>query len=283
MQFPLPNHSAQSVEYVDGWFKTNLPSKVLEYSEIFIGWSDDLTKIHDSLGDHPIDLFSHNLAIESLKSSLNKNDPKILEIGCSSGKMLEKLIHHFPEAKLVGADVVKQPLFELAEKVDIPLLSFDLLKNPLPSNIFDVVVILNVLEHIEDDLKALQNINNLLTDNGILIFEVPAFQFLYDGYDRDLCHFRRYSRNQLAFQIRSAGFQIEILNFMRFSIFLPFAIVKLKNKLFASNAILESNVKSSNNKFVSTLLAFEEDNLRQLDVPFGIRLYGVAKKIKELS
>jgi len=70
---------------------------------------------------------------------------------------------------------------------------------------------------------------------------------------------------------------------MGFSIFLPFAIVKLKNKLFASNAILESNVKSSNNKFVSTLLAFEEDNLRQLDVPFGIRLYGVAKKIKELS
>ena len=66
MQFPSPNQSDLSVEYFDGWFTTNPACKVLEYSENFVGWSDDLTKIHDSLGDHPIDLFSRNLAIKKI-------------------------------------------------------------------------------------------------------------------------------------------------------------------------------------------------------------------------
>ncbi len=148
MQFPLPNQSAQSVEYVDGWFKTSPPCKVLEYSENFLGWSDDLTKIHDSLGDHPIDVYSRKLCIRSLKKYKNGSNFLILEIGCSSGKLIELIKSELNFLKIVGSDVVREPLHELADKInDVPLLKFDILQNPLPDESFDVIIALNVLEH----------------------------------------------------------------------------------------------------------------------------------------
>ena len=85
--FPDPTDVNNFIKYELGYFNTEPKSKVLEYSENFQGWSDDLTKIHDSFGDHPIDLYSRWLAIQNIKKFFSSGF-SLLEIGCSSGNYL---------------------------------------------------------------------------------------------------------------------------------------------------------------------------------------------------
>lgn len=74
---------------------------------------------------------------------------------------------------------------------------------------FDTVVCLNVLEHIENDAAALQRLYELLTPGGKLVIFVPADQKLFGTMDRQVGHFRRYSREQLVRAIEAAGFTTE--------------------------------------------------------------------------
>ena len=77
----------------------------------------------------------------------------ILEVGCSSGYLLSEMKRTFPEAFVMGADVVRQPLFRLARRLPgVPLFRFDMLRCPCPDACVDAVVMLNVLEHIEGRL-----------------------------------------------------------------------------------------------------------------------------------
>ena len=143
-----------------------------------------------------------------VKKYIPSDNAVIMEIGCSSGFLIQDLVKFFPQAVIIGADVVKAPLYQLARKFPgIPLLRFDLLRCPLPDQSVDVLIMLNVLEHIEDDLGALQKAFNLLNPGGILIIEVPASPGLYSDYDRELRHFRRYRAARVIQQIDYCRFQ----------------------------------------------------------------------------
>ena len=82
---------------------------ILEYSENFSGWSDDLTSMHeDLLGDsHPIDRASRADALLQIQKNLHDSQNVILEIGCSSGYLLRKIKENFPDAELSDVEEVK--------------------------------------------------------------------------------------------------------------------------------------------------------------------------------
>lgn len=64
-------------------------------------------------------------------------------------------------------------------------------------NSFDCLIALNVVEHIEDDIKAIGNCYKLLRKGGRLIILVPAYQALYNTFDKNLGHYRRYTKKSL--------------------------------------------------------------------------------------
>ena len=72
----------------------------------------------------------------------------------------------------------------------------------------DYAYSLNVLEHIEDDHKAVLDLYRCLTPGGCLLLYVPAFQILYSQMDRHVGHFRRYRREPLRQLLQSAGFEV---------------------------------------------------------------------------
>jgi len=74
---------------------------------------------------------------------------------------------------------------------------------------FDTVVCLNVVEHVKDDLLALQNIRSALEPGGRAIILVPQDQSVYGTLDEVLGHFRRYSAAQLRKRMEDAGFEVE--------------------------------------------------------------------------
>lgn len=74
---------------------------------------------------------------------------------------------------------------------------------------FDGVFALNVVEHIKDDDLAIANCYKLLRKGGRLVILVPAFQFLYNGFDRSLEHYRRYTTTSLKGIFTKNQFQIK--------------------------------------------------------------------------
>ena len=258
---------------------------ILEYSENLSGWSEDLTTLHEDASgkDHPIDLASRKRAVNFVKKYSTKYYQSILEIGCSSGYLLEDLKLEFENIQIIGADVVRGPLLEIKKKIpDIPLFLFDILKCPIPDNSIDVIIMLNVLEHIEDDKLAMKKAFNMLKPNGILIIEVPASPYLYDNYDKELMHFRRYSSSELKAKIKNSGFMINHITHLGFLIFPLFALVKIYNKLFKSKkkTVVQNNVENTSGSFVLRVIFYIENLLFDPLKICGIRLNLVARKPK---
>ena len=263
----------------------NQSTPVLEYSENFEGWSDNLSLLHEeAVGDsHPIDIASRKDALRQVKKCLPSGKGVIMDIGCSSGYFIRDLVVSFPEAVIIGADVVKEPLYRLARNFPgVPLLRFDLLCCPLPDQSVDVLIMLNVLEHIKDDLGALQKAFNLLKPGGSLIIEVPACQALYGPYDEQLHHFRRYPAAGLHRKLISAGFKVQRESHLGFILFPFFAAVKLVDKWTSRKTnkpvVRDQAGKTSNNALVKWALEFESKHLADYQLPYGIRILAVAVK-----
>ena len=283
-ELPKPSGVNSNPIWVDGGFVCEGKSyKVLEYSENFLGWSDDLTAIHESAAGnaHPIDLASRRDALMQISKSSIAPGKVVMEIGCSSGFFIRELISKFQDAIVIGADVVRAPLYKLADALpNVPLIRFDLLQNPLPNSCIDILVMLNVLEHIDDDIKALINAYSLLKPGGILIIEVPAGKFLYDSYDAQLHHYRRYSAFELKSKLESAGFIVTRKSHLGFFLFPMFAVVKLINKLRGKtkNIVQHQASRTSSSRLVSFFMQLESRVSELVSLPFGIRVLMTAKR-----
>lgn len=256
-------------------------TNVLQYSINHLGWNDDLTFFHEeSAGEHHfIDRASRDYTIQQLKQNIKIEHPILLEIGCSSGFMLRRLKDSFPTATIIGSDVVTEPLQKLAESMPkTPLFRFDLTHCPLPDNTIDAVVILNVLEHIENDNAALKQIHRILKPGGIMVLEVPAGPHLFDVYDKILMHFRRYKLSDLAKTLGRHHFKILKKSHLGFFIYPGFQFVKKRNKKHLKNPIHEQTElvkndisKTANNSLLHLLMKTELAIGKFISYPLGIR------------
>jgi ubiquinone/menaquinone biosynthesis C-methylase UbiE len=258
----------------------NAQTKVLHYSTNNAGWNDELTDYHEDVseGNHFIEVASRNNTIQQLKSTLKQPKPIILEVGCSSGFLLQEMRRVFPQATLIGSDIVYNPLLKLAERLPIPLLRFDILQCPLPDNCLDAITILNVLEHIEDDATALKQIHRILKPGGVLIIEVPAGPRLYDVYDKSCMHFRRYTLSNLCRLLKQKGFTLHNRTHLGVFIYPGFWLTKQKNKRFLSASeatqrqLMEKNIRrTGKSKILPRIMQAELMLGRFVSYPFGIR------------
>jgi SAM-dependent methyltransferase len=132
---------------------------------------------------------------------------KIAEVGCGNGLVQRYLEDHY------GISVAGFDLNELALKQSYsrtsPLYCYDIHQRAahLKSE-FDLVLLFDVLEHIQDANGFLESIKHHMTDSGRLLINVPAHQFLYSEYDRAAGHVRRYSSSYLTKTSEASGFRV---------------------------------------------------------------------------
>lgn len=81
----------------------------------------------------------------------------------------------------------------------------------------DSCVCLNVLEHLEDDERALGAMASVLDPGGTVVLLAPAFQSLYGPIDRNLGHYRRYSRADIRRLARAAGLNVARMHYLNFA------------------------------------------------------------------
>jgi glycosyltransferase involved in cell wall biosynthesis len=145
---------------------------------------------------------------------------KVLEIGSGTGNLTRRLV---PRDAYVASDV--NPLYletlrNLTEDrpyLDVTLTDVTRAESfpELPGG-FDTVVCLNVLEHVDDDQAALENIRRVLAPDGRALVLVPQGPQLFGTLDEILGHKRRYTEATLRRVALDAGFEVErILHFNR--------------------------------------------------------------------
>jgi len=286
---PIPN-SDQKPKWTGHGFRLgdkNVP--ILSYEAAVSGWTDELTTFHEkSAGNsHFIDLASRRHAISQVAQYTSKTSPAILDIGCSSGFLLTDLRASFHQAHIMGADVVLGPLLNLAKtSPEIPLLHFDLTRCPLPDDSIDVAILLNVLEHIEDDALAIRRLYRILKPGGIGVVEVPAGPELFDIYDELLMHYRRYKLADLRRLFLDAGFSVLNQSHLGFFLYPGFFVVKQMRRKKRSD-IQEDEIaelvsqdinETGSNSLFHALMGLELTIGKAISYPFGIRCLITVRK-----
>lgn len=285
---PLPD-SADRPRWTGKGFKVGQTDQaVLRYADAQSNWNPELTELHEAEAgsNHPIDRASRALAIRTLQRFAPAGEIVILDVGCSSGFVLDELQRIDQRFIVMGSDFIVEPLLKLAQRLpEVPLLQFDLRQCPLPNECVEAVTALNVLEHIAEHEQALAEIWRILKPGGVAHIEVPAGPHLYDIYDERLLHHRRYRLADLETMCRKCGFEVLKATHLGALVYPAFAWTKRRNrralKLNAAEKkrIVAKQIRSSSeSSLLRLLLQLEEWGGRVASYPFGIRCIMVVRK-----
>jgi ubiquinone/menaquinone biosynthesis C-methylase UbiE len=252
-----------------------------------VKWSNELEELHEeSSREHFIDVWTRAAMLSRIPPPLPP--PVIADLGCSTGYLLENLRTAYPDATLIGVDLIASGLRKAHANVpDAYLVQADLCDLPFVDDSLDAVVSANVLEHVPDDCRALAEICRVLKPGAGAVLVVPSGPGLYDYYDRFLGHERRYGIGELARKAEAAG--LDVLEDIHLgSVLYPaFWLVKQRNRRrydhlrdAALEARVAADIEQTQDSRVGHLACGLERVLldRGVRLPFGIRNLIVARR-----
>ena len=165
-----------------------------------------------------------------------KKNPEILDIGCGDG-------YFFDEYKGVGIEPCT--LFKKENIINEPLENIKLDKK------FDIILALDVIEHLEDDTLIYKFLDKNLKDDGVAIITVPAHKKLFNEHDIAHNHYRRYDKVDLENLLKNYNNKIYYYNSLLYPIaYVVRKITKGKNNLKLGNKIV--------NKILTSIFSFEK-------------------------
>ncbi|MBU7581628.1 MAG: class I SAM-dependent methyltransferase [Nostoc sp. TH1S01] len=205
---------------------------------------------------------------------------KILEAGCGTGGNLSMLARYGE----VAAIELDEMACQLANERRITTVKQGSLPDQIPFNEqYDLIVILDVIEHIDDDLAALEALSARLKPNSWLLITVPAYQFLWSYHDEINYHKRRYTLKRLKRVVRQSGYTVQYGSYFNTWLFPLVAGVRLfKNFLKIEqkpDASSDLNLPAKPiNKFLTFLFASESYFMNRVNLPFGVSVVLMAQK-----
>lgn len=202
---------------------------------------------------------------------------RILDMGCGTGGNLT-MLSSFGKVEAVEME-------DWAREIASAKGCASILPGQLPDRLpfheprFDLVVLLDVLEHVSDDEAALDTLGRLLKSGGSLLITVPAFLFLWSPHDEAHHHFRRYRLRELEDKLAQAGMEVTYASYFNFLLFPLIAFVRLLGRF-------RSGSKSGNlamphpwvNRLLYAIFSSERLLLGRLRLPFGVSAMVLAKK-----
>jgi len=206
---------------------------------------------------------------------LPKNS-QILEMGCATGENLEWLKDF---GHLTGIEPDSWAVMKAKQK-KIGHIYMGSLPNNMPniSETFDLVTLLDVLEHIDNDMLALKVLKKWLKPNGYMLITVPAYSFLWSSLDEINHHKRRYTRNQLHDCLTQNGYSVEYISYFNTFLFPLIYTFRLIDRFLGNSKHSDVNVSRVGNYILETIFSLEHRWIPQKIFYFGVSLAAVVKK-----
>ena len=195
----------------------------------------------------------------------------IVELGAGHGTMSERLRHL---GHVTACEPSPRAVALLEERfagaTDVTVIGKDI-AGTMAGASFDSAVMINVLEHIPDDLEALTDIHDGLRPGGVLAVYVPAHEVLYSSFDRLIGHQRRYRRSTLTQALSLAGFEIVELRYVNMPGMVAWLVIaRILGRTPSSSALLDLF-----DKVVVPVVRAVEDRWR---MPSGTSLLAIARR-----
>lgn len=213
------------------------------------------------------------------KYDFKPRQTKIFDFGCGSGFLIGELQRRGYDVS--GADTSAEAI-DYGKRQGIKNLKIHQGNRiDFPDGQFDLVLALDVLEHIKTDAQIIQEIERILKPGGWAIITVPAYMFLWGVQDEVSHHFRRYSQSELTAKVK-ANSHLHIIRQSYFNtlLFPAISLVRLISKLLPKPK-RESDFEI-NNGFINSIFYYifnlETVLLRRFNFPFGVSLLCVLKK-----
>lgn len=206
------------------------------------------------------------------------NAARILEIGSGTGGNLDMLarfgtvtaLEMDATARLIAAEKTNNRYHIVAGACPDDL--------PFANDKFDLVCLLDSLEHIEADAATLIAVRGLLATGGQVLITVPAHPWLWSAHDVFLHHKRRYRRGGLRDLCRAAGFAVERLSYFNFFLFPLAVLARLKDRLMRSEVATGADLPPAPiNALFGALFASERFILPHVALPAGVSLLAVLR------
>ena len=209
----------------------------------------------------------------------NGRQARLLEIGCGSGALLQDLS---ADNVVVGMDIADVALRVCRERGLDCVSKGDVTALPYADAAFDIVIAIDVLEHIDDDAAAVREIHRVCKPGGRLIVTVPAFQMLWSRRDVDHHHKRRYRVKEISRRLREGGFNVVKATYVNLPVFFPLFVMVKTGQLSTEGSTSVSKdfgiVPAPANAVLASLMQAEARLLPHLDLPFGSSIACVGMK-----
>lgn len=138
------------------------------------------------------------------KTTLNN----VLDFGCGYGTLISYVKKKYNK-EILGYDINENAIAILKEKNIKYINSLNEINEG-----FDTIISSNVLEHIEDDEKTLNQLNNLLKKDGVLVLYLPCSMKIWSNLDILVGHYRRYTKTELSKKLSNSNFQIKSIEYV---------------------------------------------------------------------
>jgi len=204
-----------------------------------------------------------------------------LEIGCGTGFVLSGVKQGIPDLRLSGSEIFANGLVYAGDRAgQCELFQMDARHIPFEDE-FGVIGGFDVLEHIAEDELVLQQMYRAVRPGGGVILTVPQHAFLWSKTDEHACHIRRYSKRDLQYKVRNAGFDlVRVTSFV--SLLLPLMMIsRFRQRAVEEDydPLAELKIRGWVNQILEKTLGLERALIRMgLSFPVGGSLLVVARK-----
>ncbi len=194
----------------------------------------DLRETLESGFRHPWELSRVDCALNAIKPYVN-SEKRIADIGCGDLYFSGKAKSSF-KCEVIAVDSGFSE--EAASHGEIILYNST---DRLLDKSVDLAILMDVLEHVQDDVSFLENVKSKMRAGGRVLITVPAYQHLFSEHDVFLKHYRRYNRKTLAKALSSAGYTIEKMHYFYSSLYILRLMQLALSKLRKRNSDMVGN------------------------------------------